>query len=374
MKNSLIVALVIIAVAILGGIVFFSTFKRDWVTETTQASGEARYNRFFALENILENLDQPASSGVMLGRVLPRLRPGDTLVIGDDTGRIDPSQAEALRAWVRGGGQLVISPSISADREVPLFDGLGLLRSGSKRERFCVKLAAGTGSQSDAQTALLCSLGFYLQPQALAHASVVIGDQDGKGLVFARVPEGKGVVSLLGNMDIISDNHLKHAPEQQFAQRLLAPNFDRGHFYLLYDLIGNSFWVNLFVRGWPALLASLLLALGWMAMRSERLGPLASAPAAHRRALLEHIQAVGEFLFRRDGGRSLHRLACEAIRARLHRSDPASAMLDDQELYSWLAQRSRLEPSHIEHAFRSPVNAAAFRGSVTTLARLRSHL
>jgi hypothetical protein len=175
-------------------------------------------------------------------------------------------------------------------------------------------------------------------------------------------------------MNVVMRDNLKRPAEQQFAMRLLAPNFGRGQFYLLYKLIGNLFWVRLFVRGWPALVASLVLILGWMAMRSERLGPLVPAPATHRRALLEHIQAVGEFLFRRDGGRSLHRLACDAILARLHRTDPASVMLKRDELYAWLAQRTRLDASHIENAFQSPANAAAFRGSITTLARLRSHL
>lgn len=374
MKHRLLIALVVIAVAVLCGAMFFYTFKRDWITETTPASGEARYNRFFALENILQNLRQPASSSVMLNRVLPLLKSGDTLVIGDDISRINAVQAETLRDWVRSGGHLVLSPPEITAREVPLLENLSLLQDVQKPERVCVKLVAGAENHADAQHATLCGPGFRLQPQALAQAQVVIGDQAGKGLVFARVPVGKGMVSLLGSMDIISGNRLKRGPEQQFASRLLAPNFGRGHCYLLYELIGNSFWVNLFVRGWPALLASLLLVLGWMAVRSERLGPLVPVPPAHRRALLEHIQAVGEFLFRRDGGRSLHRLACEAVLARLHRGDPASVALDDNELYAWLAQRSRLDPSHIEHAFRSPANATAFRGSMTTLARLRSHL
>ena len=374
MKNRILIALVVIAVAVLCGAMFFYTFKREWVTETTPSTGEARYNRFFALENILQNLDQPASSSVMLGRVLPLLKPGDTLVIGDDISRINAVQAETLRDWVRTGGHLVFSPPAITAREVPLLENLSLLQDVQKPEWVCVKLVAGTENHADAQHATLCGPGFRLQPQALARAQAVIGEQAGKGLVFARVPEGKGMISVLGSMDIISGNRLKHEPEQQFVWRLLAPNFGRGHCYLLYELIGNSFWVNLFVRGWPALLASLLLILGWMAVRSERLGPLVPVPPAHRRALLEHIQAVGEFLFRRDGGRSLHRLACEAVLARLHRSDPASFALDDNELYAWLAQRSRLDPSHIEHAFRSPANATAFRGSMTTLARLRSHL
>ena len=359
-------ALVVVAACVA---LFFQTFKREWTTETTPATGEARYNRFFALENVLKNMGQPASSSVLLYKILPRLESGDTVVIGDDIGRIKPDDAVNLAEWVREGGHLVFSPTAYAKQDVPLLDELGLLANQESKPTCVVIVGSG-----DKEPMLVCGSGFHLTKQALAHARVTLGDNAGKGLVFARVAEGDGTVSMLGNMDVLSGNSLKSPAQQQFAWRLLAPNFGRGHCYLLYELVGSSFWVNLFVRGWPALLASLLLIAGWMLMRSERLGPQVPAPAAHRRALLEHIQAVGEFLFRRDGGRSLHQLACEALLARLHRRDPVSATLKRDELYAWLAQRSRLDASLIEHAFRSPANAAAFRGSMTTLARLRSHL
>ncbi|GLQ93294.1 DUF4350 domain-containing protein [Dyella acidisoli] len=370
MKTRIVVVSVIIAaIAMLGGALFFNTFKRDWSTETTPSTGEAYYNRFFALQNILKNIGQPASSGVLLNKILPDLDSGDTVVIGDDIGSIKPDDAANLAEWVREGGHLVFSPTAYAKQDIPLLDELDLLANQESKVT-CVELSVSGGKESMP----VCGSGFHLKKQALAHAQVMIGDNAGKGLVFARVSEGDGTVSMLSNMGVLADNSLKKQPQQQFALRLLAPNFGHGHVYLLYELIGSSFWVNLFVRGWPALIASLLLILGWMLMRSERLGPLVPAPSAHRRALLEHIHAVGEFLFRRDGGRSLHQLACEAVLARLHRRDPASVMLKQDELYAWLAQRSRLEASLIEHAFRSPANAAAFRGSMTTLARLRSHL
>jgi hypothetical protein len=109
-----------------------------------------------------------------------------------------------------------------------------------------------------------------------------------------------------------------------------------------------------------------------MAMRSARLGPLMPAPAMHRRALLEHVQAAGEFLYRRDGGRSLHQLACHTVLARLRRRDPACAMLNGDALYTRLAERSEIDAAQIAQAFQSPANAQAFRACITTLARLRS--
>lgn len=369
MKSRGIFALLVIIVIAACVAMFFQTFKREWTTEITPATGEARYNRFFALQNVLKGMGQPASSSVLLYKILPELDADDTVVIGDDIGRIKPDDAVNLAEWVREGGHLVFSPTAYAKRDVPLLDELGLL-SNQESKYTCVALAGN----SDKDPMRICGSGFHLTKQALAHAQVLLGDNAEKGLVFARVAEGDGTVSMLSNLSVLADNSLKKPAQQQFAWRLLAPNFGRGHCYLLYELAGSSFWVSLFVRGWPALLASLLLVAGWMLMRSERLGPLVPAPAAHRRALLEHIQAVGEFLFRRDGGRSLHQLACEALLARLHRRDPVSTTLKRDELYAWLAQRCRLDASHIEQAFLSPANAAAFRGSMITLARLRSHL
>jgi hypothetical protein len=371
MKNRVWILIVLCAIVFcVGG--FFLSFKQESVTERTPPTGAAAYNRFFALQETLRGMGQAAASSVLLGRILPVLQPGDTLVIGDSVSQIEPDAAAKLAGWVRGGGHLVFAPPLAVSKEVPLLQMLNVQIDTSKHKPVCITLSADVQNVKKPPTTDLCAESFTLPAQSSAHAGVTLGNE--QGLVFAQLSEGFGTVSLLGNMGILSGQRLRNEASRQFAWRLLAPNMGQGQIYLLYALIGNSFWLNLFVRGWPALLASLLLICGWMAMRSERFGPLMPVPAAHRRALLEHIQAVGEFLFRRDSGRSLHRLACAAILARLRRRDPASAMLQDAELYEWLAQRSQLDVARIELAFRSPANAAAFRGCITTLARLRSHL
>jgi hypothetical protein len=369
-RKPLYVSLLVLAIALLlvGG--FFALFERKDVTAPAIVTGEARFNRFFALEKALDQLDLPATSLTSLDPLQMPLQPGDTLVLGDDVARVDVDDATRIAAWVRGGGHLLLSPGLpDVAVHTPLFEALGLLDPQAGK-RSCRTIHATDAAPANADDAMTwCGLRFHLVPAAAIDAA--IGDaQD--GFLFARVRVAKGSVSLLANLGMLSGNGLKRSVEQQFGWQLLAPNIGRGQVYLVYALDGISFIRRLLRDGWPALLALTLLLAGWAATRSARLGPLMPAPPLHRRALLEHVQATGEFLYRRDGGRSLHSLACQTVLTRLRRRDPACAMLNGDALYARLAERSDLDAAQIASAFQSPANAQAFRTCIITLARLRS--
>lgn len=367
-RKALLVSLLVLgALLLVGG--FFATFERKDVTEPVTAHGEARYNRFFALERTLNRLNLPARSLTTLDPQQMPLKPGDTLLLGDDAARVDVDDAARIAAWVHGGGHLLLSPGATAAAvRAPLFEALGLLDPGPA-DYVCSAFRV-TAAADDKDGVSLCGQRFRLKPAGAA-VDAAIGDvQD--GYLFARTRLGKGTVSVLSSFNVLSRNQLKQAAAQQFAWRLLKPNRGHGVIYLVYALDGPAFLAWLSIKGWPALLALAVLLAAWMAMRSARLGPLMPAPALHRRALLEHVQAAGEFLYRRDGGRSLHNLACQTVLARLRRRDPACAMLNGDALYARLAERSELDAAQIAQAFQSPANAPAFRASIITLARLRS--
>ena len=366
------VALLVLGALLLlvGG--FFATFERKDVTETVAAKGDARYNRFFALELILQRLDVPVTALTTLDPQQMPLRPGDTLVLGDDAARVDTGDARRIAEWVRGGGHLLLSPGLPQTAvHTPLFEALQLLDPHAADYACSAIPATDVASDSKVNEIVLCGRRFRLTPAAGAAVDAAIGDAQG-GYLFARTKVGKGAVTLLVNMNTLSRNTLKQTAAQRFGWRLLAPNMGRGEIYLVYALDGISVLRLLLRDGWPALLALTLLLAGWMAMRSARLGPLMPAPAMHRRALLEHVQAAGEFLYRRDGGRSLHQLACQTVLVRLRRRDPACVMLNGDALYTRLAERSELDVAQIAQAFQSPANAQAFRACIITLARLRS--
>ncbi|OOG59877.1 DUF4350 domain-containing protein [Rhodanobacter sp. C03] len=371
-RNTILVSLLALGVGLLLAGAFFATFERKDVTQRVPAHGEASFNRFFALDQSLRRLDFTVASLTSLDPRQMPLRPGDTLVLGDDISRIDVDDARRIVAWVRNGGHLLLSPGSPASAvHTPLFEALNLLDARPAEFACSAIRASGAAGDKANDEVQLCGQRFRLNPVAGAAVDAAIGNlQD--GYLFARTKLDAGSISLLVDMDVISREQLRSSAAQQFAWRLLAPNLGQGEIYLVYALDGMSFLKLLLLKGWPALLALSLLLAAWMAMRSERFGPLMPAPALHRRALLEHVQAAGEFIYRRDSGRSLHNLACQAVLTRLRRRDPACVMLNGDALYARLAQRSQLAPEQIAQAFQSPANAQAFRACITTLARLRS--
>ena len=367
-RQPLYVGLGVLGAALLLVAGFLATFEHKDVTEPVVAHGEARYNPFFALQLALNRSGLPARSLTTLDPAKLTLKPGDTLLLGDNAARVDGDESTRIVAWVRDGGHLLVSPGSASVARTPLFDALHLLDPRSAPFG-CIKArAVEPASKGDVH---ICATKFRLKPTAVASIDAAIGNaQD--GYLFARTRLGRGTVSVLATFTPITRISLKSAWTQQFAWHLFAPNRGKGTIYLVYALDGPSFLVFVAIKGWPALIALTLLLAAWMAMRSARLGPLLPAPALHRRALLEHVQAAGEFLYRRDAGRTLHSLASQTVLARLRRRDPACVMLNGDALYTRLAERSALGVAQIAQAFQSPANAQAFRTSIITLARLRS--
>lgn len=365
-------------VIVLGGLIlvclaiFFTQFERKEITVPTTSRGEASYNRFFALERALAKLDVPVSSVATLSPRRVPLAAADTLVLGAGLDRIDVDAAGRLADWVRSGGHLVLSPGAADDAaHTPLFEALDVL-SPKRVDDSCARLTADVAQPAKEGGSFdLCGPRFLLTDEAAENMDAWVGDAR-HGYAFARVAVGDGQVSLLSDLAPLANRALSHTAQQRFAWRLLAPLDRDGHIWLLYALDGPSFWLALFTRGWPGLLALTVLLLAWMAARAERLGPLMPAPPLQRRALLEHVQAAGEFLYRRDAGLGLHGLACRAALARARRQDPACAELEGEALYERLAERHGIDPAQLARAFRIPANATAFRDSIATLARLRS--
>lgn len=364
-RRMLLYAALAAAVAALLAALFLATFARREVTVYTPPRGAALSNRYFALEQVLHSLGMVATSPTRLDGRQPPLAARDTLLLDVDPARVDAATAGRLAGWVRGGGHLLLAVEHLGRDTPPLLADLGLAAMPTGGRDCSPRREPKAATE-------WCGRRFRLPAAATARLQDAVGDA-GAGYLLARFAVGRGHVTLVADFAPLRGQALRQAGNRRLALRLLQPNWRRGAVRLVSVLDGASFPVTALRRGWPGLLSLAILLAAWAGMRAARLGPLLPAPVPHRRALLEHVQAAGGFLYRRDLGVSLHRLACEAVLAHGRRCDPGLALLHGAALHARLAERSRLDARQVARAFESPAGAPAFCQSIRVLARIRSH-
>lgn len=366
---------------------FLATHERVTVEEPTPPTADARANPLHGLTLALRAAGQEVvlKGHVDIRRSAPPRR--GTLVLLYPEAQVETDDDSwALLDWVEQGGRLVL-PMPSGDAapalSTMLREGLGVeaLR-GAAAEVDCPRLRLAEGV-----TELVCGTPFTVAglfddalvwPKA-AHAR------------FARLPYGEGEVLVLSDLDAFANRRLSPlgttADAGQDAEReqrrdaqtrlmaQLAGAWVDGDAVWLLSHRGGSLTALLWREVWPVMLGLGLALLAWLRGASQRLGPLVPTPPAHRRALMEHIDAAGQFAFRNNHGASLHAALREAVLERLAQRH-ALARLDEPALAQALADRSRVPIDGVTAALALPHRATPeqFREAVATLATLLHRL
>jgi hypothetical protein len=350
----------IVGLALLCVAMFFSAFERKEVDVETPPSGKAATNRFYALERAMRGLGIPAHSisGMPFG--------DESLVLlGVNPANLDRDDANELLSFVDDGGRAVLRTGSETEMARVFFwkdlaKAAGLAPAGTG----CVELQGRAGEKPYKW----CGTRVKLRAAARVDG---IGDARGDLMVSFRY--GDGTITLVPSLDPFSGRGLEDPVARRLVVRVLHLDDTEQSAALVYRVDGDRIWSLLFTRGWPAMLAFALWLAAWAVSRAVRLGPLLDAPRADRRALVEHVQAAGEFLYRRDRGRGLHARVCAGVVARARRLDPGTDDLEGESLHARLADRFDEAPADVARAFRPPADATAFRDSVAILSRLRRH-
>jgi hypothetical protein len=353
-------ALGIAALVLLCVLGFFNTFERKEVDEDIAPSGKAATNRFYALERAMRGMGVPAHSvsGIPYG--------DDSLVVlGVNPANLDRDAAIDVLDLADDGGRVVVRTGSTGDLTRAFFwkdlaKQTGLVSAGFG----CLSLQGHAGETPYDW----CGTRLKVRPDAR-----VDGLGDAKGDLMVTVRYGDGTVTLVPSLDPFTGRGLDDPVARQLALRVLHLDDNEQSAALVYRVDGERIWSLLFTRGWPAMLAFAMLLVAWAVSRAVRLGPLLDSRRADRRALVEHVQAAGEFLYQRDKGRGLHARVCSGVLARARRLDPATDDLEGESLHARLAERFHEAPADVARAFRPPVDANAFRDSVAILSRLRRH-
>jgi hypothetical protein len=353
-------ALAIAALVLLCVGTFLSTFEHKEVDVDVPPSGKAATNRFYALEGAMRGMGIPAHSvsGVPSG--------DDSLVVlGVNPANLDRDDAEDLLSLADDGGRVVLRTGSDAEMARAFFwkslsKAVGLAPAGTG----CLDVQGLAGEKSYAW----CGMRVKLRA-----AARVDGLGDAKGDLMVTFRYGDGTITLVPSLDPFSGRGFEDPVARRLLVRVLHLDDHEQSAALVYRVDGDRIWSLLFTRGWPAMLAFALLLAAWAVSRAVRLGPLLDTPRADRRALVEHVQAAGEFLYRRDRGRGLHARVCAGVLSRARRLDPGADDLEGESLHVRLAERFDEAPADVARAFRPPVDANAFRDSIAILSRLRRH-
>lgn len=338
--------LLLMLAAILAATWFFRSYEPFERTEFTGYEGEARFNRFFGAELLMNEAGFDADS-------VDAFEPSDWLPSVDDTLvlRLSPRYeqlvpAQVLTGWAAGGGHLVLFPAdVETAASGSLLASLGLALDDSE------PLEAGeTPGVDDAATYDLSVDGLYRRVVLLDDAADAATTSDFAGVLAARVQHGSGYVTV-----VISERwFLNFAVTQQknarFVLDVLAGDIEPGKIWFVFEDSTASLLARLWQFTPGAIVALGVLIALWLWAIVPRFGPLAAGSAADRRSINEHIRAAGLFAFRYDGGASLLEAGIDALIEDAERRHPGLKRLEPAEQATRIARITGLPAAEVATA------------------------
>ncbi len=330
---------------------FLATHERVTENVWTGFRGEARQNPWLAAERFLNRVAVPTDEL----RTLPDLRtlpPAGTLIVPDAHQSISARLRDALVAWVRNGGHLIVEAE-PAQQDDPLLEAFGVRRSAVEPKRRNPAIDH-SGERKFDQVRL---------PNATApalvdvHAAVSL-EADGAwfraegryGTWLVTIRFGNGIVTALGDLDYLSNGAIGSLDHAQFLWdlvRLREPAtsadtdiqpvrfFNHPGKLSLMDWLANNAWAPLI-----GATAALLL---WLWHVIPRFGPVLPDPERTRRSLLDHLRASGRFLWSNGHTKRLLESSRRACLRRINRSLPHFPSASPGERVSLLMQALGLE-------------------------------
>jgi hypothetical protein len=351
-------------------------------------SGEAAYNPLYALKLALIKQGRPVSAWPNLSGAEHALGPHDTLLIYDRPEAMPEAQAQRLLAWVRGGGHLVMPGPSPGQDPGSLARALGLRafeppadakgdaakdddESDGMSWDSCPVLTLPGQRKKDDAGIRLCDPPFVASLPGFALG----GGDEAHGWRFARGPLGDGLVTV-SQLDYLGNESLRRPEARAMAWQLLGPRLMAGRVHLVYSAEVPSLFRLLADNGWMVLLPLALALLAWLLWRGARFGPIKPVPAPRRRALLEHVQASGEFAWARNRGAALHAAVLRLFHRRLQFREPSLFALGDDAQAQALAERLALPLQRVRQALRPQglQHPGTFTQSIATLLQMRLKL
>lgn len=363
---------------------FLTNFELETVDEFTGFKGEARNNSLFAARLFSKQMGIPAERHDGLAS----LPDTDTvIVLNTERFSLSDEKITELLEWVNQGGHLITRARVDLESKADAEEETG----------------AETEDRDILQTRLGIRIGAHQMPDetdlpatiTLPHSTEAVDVEldffnalettDKNARVYAlnganwliRQPQGKGLVTLVSTLDMIENAALANSDHGKFLLYLLqSHNPDYKQVWLVHQDTLPHLFVLLFRHAGPVLvvLGLLLLFTFWSLM--PRFGALIAEPPPERRRILDHIQASGQFLWKKqkNGPEQLCTALQHNIQQQAKRHIPGWQFMPATEQHQTLAELIEWPDTELNQLERllqaKKLNEAGF----TELAKLAHHL
>lgn len=297
------------------------------------------------------------------------LSPRDTVVFYSDVRTLSPADVAAVSAWIQSGGHLVVQLPDGADDTPPLLAAFGL-QSGARHSAFCPKLVFG--ADAAAQDAEFCGYGSVRGvPDDFTYAAGERGE-----LFYVQRNAGKGWLAVVSSMDFMDNLNLKQPADSALMLRVVQPLAYSGRIFLIYSLDVAALPALILKYGWSVVISLALVVAAFLFSLAPRFGPLQPGSAPPRRALLEHVRAGAEVLWRQRGERLLYQAVRADMLLTLRRRHPAAGNAENKELLGSLAGITGLPRLAVRRALAmdSQDLRTGFVERIATLLEIRKRL
>jgi len=351
---------------VLGAAWFFANFERVTETENAGFHGAARRNPFLAAERLYARLGARVRELHAFAE-LSRLPRGAVLLVAARRAALGPREFDAVLAWVRSGGRVIVEAEQPQMRD-PLLDRLRVKRAQGQGARITLVPLAGY----DRPLQALALGAFTLEPP---QADVLWHADSETGTRLAALRLGSGSVLVATSLDFMRNALIGELDHAELAWALAGRGAARD-ILVLGQLEAPSLLAWLRVNVWQGLAGGALLVALWLWRILPRFGPLAPDPAPGRRRLLDHLRAAGRFHWQHGDRARLLDAAREACLARIARAHPEAAVLDAASRAARLAELYGLPADALTSALSAeqPRDALAFTRRIALMQSIHERL
>lgn len=290
-------------------------------------------------------------------------KPGSLLILPATRQPMATAQSNRLLEWIEAGGIAILPLVQRPDQQPTTADAEAPPTDHPLLANLHIQLTAAENHAKSAVKLPWLSYPLFLSadgiPRLVETEDTPPPDwADDNADYFASYTIGKGQLIVTSSDHWFNNEHLQLLDHGQFLGEL-ATHAPHKEIWLV-SHIDTPFLLSELMQQYGLSILAVLAALGLCLWRLLwRFGPLLPESQAERRAVLEHIQASGRWLWRSQGGpERLLASMREATLEHLRRRMPELTILPPSERVRMLAKRFDLNPEQLDRALNQPLKSS----------------